>query len=114
MSRPGSSLAGSENLNGLIAEGGAALAKQEMQQKGYLPADEYVGIMAFNKELREIHKRLRAELVGLQVEHERLRMEEAFLRDSVVQAGLKPPPEVPALNEAAAAETVAAAAELNA
>lgn len=64
-----------------------------MLQKGYLPSEEYVGIMALSKELREQHKELRAELVNLRVEHERLRMEEAFLRHSVVQAGLTPPPE---------------------
>mmetsp|Transcript_14345 Transcript_14345/g.32628 ORF Transcript_14345/g.32628 Transcript_14345/m.32628 type:complete len:241 (-) Transcript_14345:53-775(-) len=66
----------------------------DMLQQGYLPTSEYVGIMALNKELREQNKRLHAELVAVRVEHERLRMEEDFLRGSTLKAGLEPPPEV--------------------
>lgn len=74
---------------------------QEMLQKGYLPADQFAGIMSLNRELREQHKRLLAELVSLRVEQERLRMEEGFLRDSMVQAGLTLPTEVPTSSSAA-------------
>jgi len=65
--------------------------KQDMLAQGYLPMQDYVGIMALNKELREQNKRLRAELVSVRVEHERLIAEEAFLRESAVKAGLQPP-----------------------
>jgi len=66
-----------------------------MLQKGYLPAEDYFGIMALNKEYRAQHVKLRAELVNIKVENERLRMEETFLRDGVRQAGLDAPAEVP-------------------
>jgi len=66
-----------------------------MFMKGYLPAGDYAGIMSLNEELRGQNKRLRAELISVQVEHERLRMEEMFLRESAVKAGHTPPPEVP-------------------
>jgi regulator of replication initiation timing len=62
---------------------------------GYLPAEEYGGIMALNKELREQNKRLRAELVNIQVENQKLRMEESFLRESADKAGFELPEEVP-------------------
>lgn len=71
-------------------------AREEMLRRGYLPAEDYFGIMALNKELREQHKQLRAELVALRVEQERLRMDERFLRETAERAGLTPPPEVPA------------------
>lgn len=64
-------------------------------RRGYLPAEEYFGIMALKKELTERHKRLRGELVALRVEHERLRMDEQFLREAAERAELAPPPEVP-------------------
>merc|ERR1712060_65194 len=35
--------------------------KQDMLQKGYLPTEEYIGIMAYNKELFTQNKHLRAE-----------------------------------------------------
>eukprot|EP00931_Biecheleriopsis_adriatica_P070742 TRINITY_DN44533_c0_g1_i1.p1 TRINITY_DN44533_c0_g1~~TRINITY_DN44533_c0_g1_i1.p1 ORF type:complete len:206 (+),score=40.03 TRINITY_DN44533_c0_g1_i1:33-650(+) len=66
----------------------------EMLSQGYIPMTEYVGIMALNKELREQNKQLRAELVNVQVSHEALRAEEAFLRSQMLKAGLEPPPEV--------------------
>jgi len=65
-----------------------------MLQKGYLPTEDYVGIMGLNKELREQNKRLRAELISTRVEHERLLAEDAFLRESAQRAGLEVPPEV--------------------
>mmetsp|Transcript_21763 Transcript_21763/g.61778 ORF Transcript_21763/g.61778 Transcript_21763/m.61778 type:complete len:232 (+) Transcript_21763:56-751(+) len=97
------SLAGTTSRPGTGASrsGGEAVAldpetaKQlEMLEQGYLPSQEYIGIMALNKELREQNKRLHAELVTLRVEHERLRMEEGFLRGSALKADLQPPPEV--------------------
>jgi len=66
-----------------------------MLREGYLPSTEFVAIMALNKELREQNKRLHAELVAVRVEHERLRMEEDFLRGSALKAGLEPPPPPP-------------------
>mmetsp|Transcript_57428 Transcript_57428/g.178256 ORF Transcript_57428/g.178256 Transcript_57428/m.178256 type:complete len:235 (+) Transcript_57428:47-751(+) len=71
-----------------------AAKRQEMLEQGYLPTSEYVGIMALNRELREQNKRLHAELVNARVEHERLRMEEGFLRGSALKAGFQLPPEV--------------------
>lgn len=65
-----------------------------MMQMGYLPSGEYGGIMALNQELREQNKRLRAELVSVQVENQKLRMEESFLRESALKGDLEPPPEV--------------------
>mmetsp|Transcript_107481 Transcript_107481/g.213428 ORF Transcript_107481/g.213428 Transcript_107481/m.213428 type:complete len:207 (+) Transcript_107481:96-716(+) len=59
----------------------------EMLEQGYLPTQQYVGIMALNRELREQNKKLHEELVTIRVEHERLRMEEAFLRDCEAKAG---------------------------
>eukprot|EP00418_Pyrodinium_bahamense_P053544 CAMPEP_0179171772 /NCGR_PEP_ID=MMETSP0796-20121207/84688_1 /TAXON_ID=73915 /ORGANISM="Pyrodinium bahamense, Strain pbaha01" /LENGTH=248 /DNA_ID=CAMNT_0020874865 /DNA_START=71 /DNA_END=814 /DNA_ORIENTATION=+ len=94
LSRPGT---GASRSGGDAADGEAA-KRQEMLQQGYLPTQEYVGIMALNKELREQNKRLHAELVTIRVEHERLRMEEGFLRGNALKAGLKPPPEVAALS----------------
>merc|ERR1711971_919976 len=67
----------------------------DMMEKGYLPSEMFNGLMELNKELREANKRLRAELVSVQVENERLRMEERFLRDNVQREGLELPPEVP-------------------
>lgn len=64
-----------------------------MLEMGYIPAEDYSGIMALHKELVEHNKRLRSELVSAQVEQERLRMEEAFLRESALSAGLLEPPE---------------------
>eukprot|EP00927_Polykrikos_kofoidii_P051393 TRINITY_DN45195_c0_g1_i1.p1 TRINITY_DN45195_c0_g1~~TRINITY_DN45195_c0_g1_i1.p1 ORF type:complete len:221 (-),score=35.16 TRINITY_DN45195_c0_g1_i1:185-847(-) len=95
--RPASSLGVTGSLGSLSDDGGASTRKQEMLRQGYLPSEDYIGIMALNKTLREHHKSLRAELVTFQVENERLRMEEAFLRGCVLQAGLTPPPEVPAV-----------------
>jgi len=70
-----------------------AARRQEMLMQGYLPTEDYFGIMSLNNELREQNKRLRAEFVSLQVEHQRLSMEESFLRESVLKASLEPPPE---------------------
>mmetsp|Transcript_49474 Transcript_49474/g.78287 ORF Transcript_49474/g.78287 Transcript_49474/m.78287 type:complete len:239 (+) Transcript_49474:61-777(+) len=72
-----------------------SLGGQEMMQMGYLPVEEYGGIMALNKELREQNKRLRAELINIQVENQKLRMEESFLRESASKAGFELPEEVP-------------------
>jgi len=85
----------------LAAAGEEGGKKQEMLMMGYLPTGDYGGIMSLNKELREQNKRLRAELVSVQVEHERLRMEEQFLRESAVKAGHVPPmPVSPARSKA--------------
>mmetsp|Transcript_119292 Transcript_119292/g.338238 ORF Transcript_119292/g.338238 Transcript_119292/m.338238 type:complete len:136 (-) Transcript_119292:42-449(-) len=93
-SRPGTSgsLGGTGNLGDSLSS--EAFMKQDMLQKGYLPTEEYIGIMAYNKELFTQNKQLRAEFVTIQVEHERLRMEESFLREGVLKAGLSAPPEV--------------------
>eukprot|EP00929_Paragymnodinium_shiwhaense_P035402 TRINITY_DN19108_c0_g1_i1.p1 TRINITY_DN19108_c0_g1~~TRINITY_DN19108_c0_g1_i1.p1 ORF type:complete len:265 (+),score=54.15 TRINITY_DN19108_c0_g1_i1:130-924(+) len=89
------SSAGSVGMGQLGSSPSRTGSKEEMMDKGYLPSEDYSGIMMLNRELRESHKNLRAELVSLRVEQERLRMEEAFLRNSVLQAGLTPPAEVP-------------------
>lgn len=65
-----------------------------MLSQGYLPMSEYVGIMHLSRELRDQNRTLRAELITVRVEHERLLAEEAFLRESALKAGLDPPPEV--------------------
>mmetsp|Transcript_92232 Transcript_92232/g.176913 ORF Transcript_92232/g.176913 Transcript_92232/m.176913 type:complete len:229 (+) Transcript_92232:74-760(+) len=81
------------------AEGPEASSREDLMKLGYLPAGEYAGIMELNKELREQNKRLRAELVNVQVEQQKLRMEDSFLRESALKSGLEPPPEVPPLSE---------------
>lgn len=67
-------------------------------EKGYLPSNMFHGLMELNKELRDANKRLRGELVSVQVENERLRMEERFLRDSAERDGFELPPEVPVMD----------------
>lgn len=60
-------------------------------QRGYLPTEDYIGIMRLNKELRDENKQLNGELISVRVENERLRMEDLFLREAMVKAGLIPP-----------------------
>merc|ERR1712194_450455 len=67
---------------------------QDMMVQGYLPVQDYTGIMALSKELREHNKQLRSELVTVRVEHERLMAEDDFLRQSALRSGITPPPEV--------------------
>lgn len=69
--------------------------RQDMLLKGYLPTEDYIGIMELNKELLEQNKNLRSESIKAKVEHEKLRVDEAFLRGNVLAASLEPPPEVP-------------------
>jgi len=51
--------------------------------------EEYGGMMSLSTALRQENKDLRAELVLLRVEHEKLRMEEGFLRDDMCRAGME-------------------------
>merc|ERR1712178_58181 len=90
-SRPGTS-GGNSSVSDLLDQ--QSLSRQDMLQMGYLPAEEFSGITSLNQELKEQNKRLRAELVAAKVEHQKLRMEEAFLRERAIKADLEPPNEV--------------------
>eukprot|EP00747_Dinoflagellata_sp_TGD_P168131 gnl/TRDRNA2_/TRDRNA2_193825_c0_seq1.p1 gnl/TRDRNA2_/TRDRNA2_193825_c0~~gnl/TRDRNA2_/TRDRNA2_193825_c0_seq1.p1 ORF type:complete len:217 (+),score=40.02 gnl/TRDRNA2_/TRDRNA2_193825_c0_seq1:91-741(+) len=97
---PGSapSSAGSAGYGGLSGTASPACGESgkrvEMIEQGYIPSHDFGGIMVLNDALREENKRLRAELVSVQVEHERLCMEEDFLRQQAILAGFEPPPAV--------------------